>query len=483
MENKLRYSVYVVAMLFLSPPLWALSDAEVEARLDQYAAKIKALEAELADAKKTPVYEQDVGKSSSKIEKQIQQIKDKMTADDQRVHVNGFMTAAVSMADDNIGGTYDIQNKPSFAGDSKMGLQFNYKMDDKADATVQLLARSRGQSLGNSSDPWQVSAEWAYLGYQVTDDLKVRMGRLRIPFYMYSETLDVGYTYPWVRPPMEMYVTAITSYNGADMLYKFSTGSMNHTLQLFTGASSSTATYGNNDTVEAVDIQDMAGINLTSSVGSWTFRAMATHLSINGDVAQRADTVFDAGTLAGVDPTTDLNPFVPGTQTLPGMGGFDSCDMVDIDPTPGTTYRCLPGGYLHKTGDDTFDYYSLGTQYDDGSLFVIAEVAKAKTDRARIFSDAVQGYVTAGYRMGSWTPYATYAHTYDTESTAFLATHNLNPLAVSQSQKERSIGLRHELTSSLSAKLEWNNMYDLEGQSPSLGDDYNIYTFALDVVF
>lgn len=51
MEKKIGY-LALMAMMFLSPPLLALTDAEVEARLNQYEAQIKALEADLANAKK-----------------------------------------------------------------------------------------------------------------------------------------------------------------------------------------------------------------------------------------------------------------------------------------------------------------------------------------------------------------------------------------------------------------------------------------------
>jgi len=489
MEKKLSY-LTLAATLFLSPPLLALTDAEIEARLDQDAAKIKALEAELANAKKSPVYEQDVGKSSdSKLAKQIQQIKDKMDNEEKNFKINGFLTAGVNMADDNVGGDFAIDNKPTIGGDSKMGLQVSAKINDKADATVQLLARGRGKGLGNSSDPWQVSAEWAYLGYQVTDDVKVRMGRLRIPFYMTSETLDVGYSYPWVRPPMEMYTTALTSYNGLDVLYKFSVGSVNTTAQLFTGSSANMNNMGDADQELSTSLEDLYGLNLTAAIGNWTVRAMASTLSIDGESAVRTDTILpdvgvDISALYSLPPgsiyTPALDQYAAYNLAALSQNGlnFDSCDLDQI-----TGAYCLGGGYLHSSADDRFDYYSLGAQYDNGSLFVMSEVAKLKTKRARIFSDTVAMYVTTGYRIDSWTPYITYAHTYDTESAAYLAANNLNPSIKPDASKSRSIGLRKELGSSMDVKVEWNNRYDFEVPSATYGDDLNIYTITLDAVF
>lgn len=491
MDKKAGYFILGVLML-LSPPLLALTDAEIEARLDQYASKIKALEVELANAKKAPVYEQDLGKSSGKLEKQIQQIKDKMAAEEQRFKINGFLTAAVNMADDNIGGTYEIEDKPSFNGDSKVGLQIGAQINDRMDATVQLLARGRGTGLGNPNDPWEISAEWAYLGYQINDALKVRAGRLRIPFYMTSETLDVGYSYPWVRPPTEMYTTAITAYDGVDVLYDFSTGSWNHKLQISAGSGASTNNaLGDADQELQVRTDDIYTINLTSSYGDWTLRAMAAHLAIDGNSSVRTDTVIAATDAAyAAIPATPLpgtlNLYIPaltdpaaGPTGVLALTGADSCDLDFAG------VYCKPGGYLHWEGDDTFYYYSLGGMYDNGSLLVMAEAAKLTSAATKLFPDNVAMYVTTGYRFGDWMPYVTYQRSYDTTDQATLSANSLNPTAQVGSTKSRMIGLRKELGVGMDLKVEWENKYDFESANDqaAYGDDLNIYTITLDAVF
>jgi len=499
MDKKLGYFILGV-LLMLSPPLLALTDAEIEARLDQYAAKIKALEVELANAKKAPVYEQDLSKSSGKLEKQIQQIKDKMAAEEQRFKINGFLTAGVNMADDNVSGSYEIEDKPSFSGDSKVGLQVGAQINDRMDATVQLLARGRGAALGNPNDPWEISAEWAYLGYQINDALKVRAGRLRIPFYMTSETLDVGYSYPWVRPPTNMYTTAITAYDGVDVLYDFSTGSWNHKLQISAGSGASTNnTKGDADQELQVRADDVYTINLTSSYGDWTLRAMAAHLAIDGNSSVRTDTAIaptEVDITYILEATLGLPPgsLPPGFLMSPGLdqtaavnlarlaasgSQFTSCDL-DFTGT-----YCTPGGYLNAEGDDTFYYYSLGGMYDNGSLLVMAEAAKLTSAATKLFPDIVAMYVTTGYRFGDWMPYVTYQHSYDTTDQATLSANNLNPRAQVDSTKSRMIGLRKELGVGMDLKVEWENKYDFESadDKAAYGDDLNIYTITLDAVF
>jgi hypothetical protein len=246
---------------------------------------------------------------------------------------------------------------------------------------------------------------------------------------------------------------------------------VNNSVQFYLGSSGANPAQGTSDTVLNVDLQDLYGINLTSSMGNWTARAMATTITVNGQVDVRT------GTLASVAP---LFPGAPSLQdfaaVLAPTLGFDSCD-TDV-----TTAFCAPSGFLHKKARDTFDYYSLGLSYDSGALFVVSEVAKLDTQRATIFSDAISGYVTAGYHYNQWTPYTTFAFKYDNENTAVLAANRLTPAA----GRSASFGVRRELTSSLSAKLEANHFYNMENDGAFAGNpgsSSNAYTFALDAVF
>jgi hypothetical protein len=103
----------------------------------------------------------------------------------------------------------------------------------------------------------------------------------------------------------------------------------------------------------------------------------------------------------------------------------------------------------------------------------------------------VSGQATVGYRIDRWTPYATYAWAQSINDADQLA--QLFGALPNRNMKSVSLGVRRELTDQLSAKLEWNNYFDLENNgnygsgssslNGSLGDDANVYTFALDAVF
>jgi hypothetical protein len=56
---------------------------------------------------------------------------------------------------------------------------------------------------------------WAFLSWRPTNDLLFRGGRLRVPFYLHSETTDIGETFDFARLPVEVYpVSTIANIDG-----------------------------------------------------------------------------------------------------------------------------------------------------------------------------------------------------------------------------------------------------------------------------
>ena len=456
MHKKKQLAILMAAMAAM-PMAYAMTDAEIEARFQKYEEQIQSLKSEVKDLKANGgvVYVEDMDKQTKRNTKQIDSIKSKMDTEAEKLKINGFMTAGVSSGDDKLEAGYEIDDNPNFRGDALAGLQFNYALGENSSAVVQLVSRSRG------SESWETNAEWAYINYGLAQNLNVRMGRLRIPLYLYSETLDVGYTYPWVRPPLQLYQTTLTSYDGADMLYKFSTGSINHTLQPFAGSSTSNnqtdQPYGlfgidlDQDGVKdlnadlQLDFKDLYGITLNSTYGNWTTKLTAMHLTLDG-----------------------------------------SLNAVDNLLTPSV----LAGQRIAQLSDN-MNYYAAGAMYDDGALLAMLEVATIQADRETLFGDSVEGQGTLGYRIDKWTPYTTYAWGQSiNDASQFAQSFGATP---NRNMKSISLGVRRELTDNLDAKFEWTNYYDMEnngflspgadGLGGSLGDDANVYTFTLDAVF
>jgi hypothetical protein len=111
--------------------------------------------------------------------------------------------------------------------DSDLGGQAKFTLTDSLSGVLQVLSRD------DANGQWKPTVEWANLQYEITADLKVRVGRMVLPTYEYSDTQYVGYSLPWVRIPIEIaYTDAGLHSDGLDVLYRVKTGSVTQNLQL-----------------------------------------------------------------------------------------------------------------------------------------------------------------------------------------------------------------------------------------------------------
>ncbi|MFZ3024830.1 hypothetical protein, partial [Pseudomonas sp.] len=105
------------------------------------------------------------------------------------------------------------------------------------------------------------------------DNLTLRGGRLGTPIYMYSETLNVGFSYPWLRLPEEVYsLVQVASHDGGDVLYNRSTDIGTLSFQVAGGQAIKRDYYAIDDTHE-FDYRSVFATNLALSTDNFgTFR-------------------------------------------------------------------------------------------------------------------------------------------------------------------------------------------------------------------
>lgn len=111
--------------------------------------------------------------------------------------------------------------------DTKAGIQLPYKATDNLSFIAQAITR------GVEPKP---ELSWAFLDYQLNDAWSVSLGRKRLPMYYYSEFQDVGFAYPWITPPGELYGWETTNYNGASVRYKGNINSVRVQASIFGGS-------------------------------------------------------------------------------------------------------------------------------------------------------------------------------------------------------------------------------------------------------
>lgn len=100
-----------------------------------------------------------------------------------------------------------------------------------------------------------------------------------------------------------------------------------------------------------------------------------------------------------------------------------------------------PNNYVETVGQ-TFDFpiefISAAALYDNGTLFTIAEYTSTLND-TNLINNRHNGYVSAGYRIGTLPPHVTYA-LYQEETNSIDPGYNQNPREDTQPDSGRAVG-------------------------------------------
>lgn len=113
---------------------------------------------------------------------------------------------------------------------------------------------------------YRPEVEWFNVKYAFTPNTYLRVGRIALPTFIDSENRDVGYSYTWVNPPVELYrQLSILSSDGIDAMYRFEIGEAGNSIK---------AIYGTNTFERPTSIsksKDMWGLFDTLEYGSAIF--------------------------------------------------------------------------------------------------------------------------------------------------------------------------------------------------------------------
>ena len=183
------------------------------------------------------------------------------------MRLNGFMSIAggMTLGDDqtlvidpvNLA-AYD--NDLNFATDSLVAIQAIAEVNDRMTATAQMV--------GRGGEDFNTQFEWAYLTYEATDSLDVKGGRLRMPLFYYSNFLELGYGYQWVRPPVETYNIFVTTLEGISADYNFYIGDFSAKASGYAGSTQGTDPESGSE----VDFNTLAGGSLDLAINNLSFR-------------------------------------------------------------------------------------------------------------------------------------------------------------------------------------------------------------------
>lgn len=242
---------------------------------------------------------------------------------------NGFGTLGLTyMGGEADGRGYGINGQidDQVNGDAltRLGVQASYGVTDDISVTGQLVAKA-------VQDTWKLSPEWLYGAYRLNDNFTFRAGRLRVPVYMYSEVLDVGYAYPWLSLPNDVYDNIdLTNYEGVDMLYTRETSLGQFNMQIGAGQAENRKSFIYGDMTD-IDYKDIRTIGMglkTDMYGSFNASLSEADVSIaqGKPLAGRFTSLgyqYDDGVWVANAENTDLVIEGPGNdnESFYVMGG------------------------------------------------------------------------------------------------------------------------------------------------------------------
>ncbi len=378
------------------------------------------------------------------------------------VEFNGFLSAGAGQIIDhddfNDYAGYDQHFNTS--PDTTLGFQVRAEINEKISAASQLLAEGK--------DSFDVEAEWAYLSYQAIPYWTIRAGQLKTAYFMFSDILDVGYAYPWIRPPSQTYnPIRLPTFQGLDTVYNHAIGHWDGLLQVYYGRlkDSIMSSQGTVDT----DIDTMAGI-------AWS-------MTYNYKLTLRA-----------VYHTSHVTTTLPNDETATFVAALRA-----------NNYGAIADALVLER--DHIQYFGLGAHYEDQSWVFISEYTLFDVKEQSYLSDENSFYATLGYRHGN----ILYHFTYDyrkgtpdytianalknipsTQSPEYdLSVNTFTYLGSEFHNSDYTLGLRYDFAKNTALKVELTQFNHTRKANPYLatnaGEPQNLsgvlISTAIDLVF
>src|SRR5690606_24252090 len=295
------------------------------------------------------------------------------------LNINGFINVTGGVLSNDKISLDGYDDNPSFDQGTLMGLQMSKKVNNSTSATVQLVSRG--------SEDYKTEASCAYITYALNNDTDIRAGRLRTPFFYYSDFLEVGYAFNWVRPPSSVYrLDGLSSITGVDITHRFHIGNVDGSVQVYTGRYNDD--FALSGDVYEVELRNTLGAVFSLNQGNFGARLSYHQADLSFDanslVTNRAPTTADINGNIGVDLTnpTAVADALKGSRALDSISSIAELGGVEAD---------------FIANKDKSQFYQASLSWDNGSTALIAEWTGLKHDTA-LLNDDTAWLVSAAQR-------------------------------------------------------------------------------------
>lgn len=356
------------------------------------------------------------------------------------VRINGFanLVGGITSSDDSL---YGYDDTFSFSEESLFAIQVSGDINERMTATGQLVSRGEND--------YDVDFEWAYLTFEATDNTSISAGRLRMPLFRYSASLDVGYSYHWVVAPSSVYDVPFNNIDGVRVDYSGYSDDLEYVLQ-FTGGK--------------VD-------------SDFTLAGQAADLEINNVMVATAELTYFNWKWRGVAARGEVTFDIPALD--PAFAQLGQIDTGLRD--------------LLAAEEDSGIFYGMSIEYDAFDWFIGAELTGIEIQDS-FYPDETNYYVTAGLRSGKWTPFITYEKSDLNDGPKFLEQLAGFPAQLQVPLTQLVVGIQQPAfsensTASLGVRYDYDTNVALKADVSKFSDDLDdsndatLVRFAVNYVF
>ena len=292
----------------------------------------------------------------------------------------------------------------SLGNDTRIAGQVDAQLAPKISATLQVVSEY------HSPNTYQPEVEWANVKYAFIPNAYIRVGRIALPTFLNADSRDVGYSYVWIHPPIELYrQLSITQSDGIDAMYRSNIGGAvnsikaliygNNTLERESSTSTSRDMWGIFETIESGPTTVHFGYqerssssrnNQTGVTGEWT---RYKDLSIGAEydpgnwftvsewIQRKSTTKISAMYVSGGYRINKFTPYVTYAQNsqgsfLPGYSPPSASSLRLANRAQRTTSLGIRWDFMKKT-DLKFQYDQV--QLSDNSNGFLANVPSGVT--------------------------------------------------------------------------------------------------------
>ena len=335
------------------------------------------------------------------------------------------------------------QGNISFATDSILGLQLDIKATEKLSFIFQgILSENNGNNK-------LFSLESANVKYQFNDSFDIHIGKMQMPAYMFSDVVNIAYTYNSIRLPDMYYTIPFRSYIGTEVNYAFNYEKFSIEGKLFYGEDSRkfqievknkgfmpSKVKNNGFMTSNMDADNIFGLTLGVSSKNLKLRFAYTHFDFTIENELLSTSMYYFRSL-GISAITE------------------AASKYALEKTP-------------------LNYLALGFEYDFEDAYILGEYIELDSDSFK--ADTTSWYLSAGYRFDDLIAFATFSKTtsssnykeidissqmptqlVDAISTANNVFSKLSN-AAAPTQDTISVGARYELMENISLKVQYDHI-------------------------